>query len=177
VEAILAGVAATALTEGVKFLYAQAAEVLTAWRRRRREPDAPAPVALDPPAGVTVVDPHPAADPASPDAVEVLQELKDLIEPIKDGALPADAPEARQAVAALRDLLESVLAAPITLAGEEPRTLEVSSVDVTVERVAGSVRGVRADLDKLRGRTVVRDIGVSAGDVSAGGDVTGVDLT
>jgi hypothetical protein len=50
VEAILVGVAASALSEGVKFLYAQAGEFLSAWRARRREPEAPAPVALEPPA-------------------------------------------------------------------------------------------------------------------------------
>jgi hypothetical protein len=177
VEAILAGAAATALSEGVKFLYAQAGEFLRAWRERRREPNASAPVALASPPGVTVGDPHPVADAPSGEAIEMLQELKDLVEPIKDGAVPVDSPEARRTIAALRNFLESLLGAPITLEGEQPRTLEVSGVDVAVQRVAGNVAGVRAGMAKLRGQTEIRDVTVKAGDVEPGGGVTGVDLT
>jgi hypothetical protein len=126
---------------------------------------------------VTVGDPRPVPDAPSGAAVEMLQELKDLVEPIKDGTVPADSPEARRTIAALRDLLESVLGAPITLEGEQPRTLEVSGVDVTVDRVESNVAGLRADMAKLRGQTVIRDVSVKAGDVGPGGDVTGVDLT
>jgi hypothetical protein len=177
VDGILVGVAATALTEGVKFLYAQAGEFLRAWRERRREPAAPTPAALTSPPGVTVGDPHPVPDAPSAEAVETLQELKDLVEPIKDGAVPVDSPEARGAIAALRDVLESLLGAPITIEGEQPRTLAVSGVDVTVQRVAGDVAGVRADMAKLSGRTEIREVTIKAADVEPGGGVTGVDLT
>ena len=108
---------------------------------------------------------------------DTLQELKDLVEPIKDGEVDPEAIAARQAVARLRELLEVVVGSPITFAGEPPRTTAVSDVDVMVERVAGEVVGVRADLAKLRGPASIDTVRVRAGDVDSGGAVTGVDLT
>jgi hypothetical protein len=108
---------------------------------------------------------------------DTLQELKDLVEPIKGGEVDLEAIAARQAVARLRELLEVIVASPITFAGEPPRTVSVSDVDVVVQRVAGQVVGVRADLAKLQGPASIDTVRVHAGDVDSGGAVTGVDLT
>jgi hypothetical protein len=176
VEALLIGVASTALAEGVKFLYQQAGEVLRGWRERRQDRNAPAPKVLEPPAVVRVDGAVPLADPPGQDVVDALQELKDLVEPIKDGAVDPQAPAARAAIANLRDLLEVILRGRIAFAGEQARTIEISDVDVVVHRVQGQVRGVRGDLERLRDPMSVRRVRVTTGDVD-GGEVTGVDLT
>jgi hypothetical protein len=106
-----------------------------------------------------------------------LQELKDLVEPIKDGEVDPEAIAARQAVASLRELLEVIVASPITFAGEPPRTVDVSDIDVVVQQVTGQVRGVHADLAELQGPATIRTVRVHGGDVASGGEVTGVDLT
>jgi hypothetical protein len=177
VEALFVGVAATALTEGVKFLYQQAGEVLSSWRQRRRNPDAPPPRVVEAPDAVTVPDPRPLPEPVNEEMLETLQELKDLAEAIKDGAVDPGSPEARLTVASLRDLLEVALRSPITFEGEAPRTVDVTNVEVTVDRVRGRVTGLRADLAKLQGGASFRDVTVRAGDVEAEGDVAGVDLS
>lgn len=173
----LAGVENAALVEGVKFLYQQAAEVLSGWRARRRDRQAPPPNVVEPPGAVRVEHLRLLADPASPEMAETLQELKDLVEPIKDGEVDPEAIAARQAVARLRELLEVIVGSPIAFAGEPPRTVSVSDVDVVVQRVAGQVVGVRADLAKLKGSASISTVRVHAGDVDSGGAVTGVDLT
>jgi len=169
--------ATAALVQGVKFLYQQAAEVLSAWRARRRDRQAPPPNVVEPPGAVQVGRMQPLPDPTSPEMADTLQELKDLVEPIMDGEVDPEAPAARQAVARLRELLEVIVGSPITLAGEPPRTVDVSDVDVVVQRVAGQVAGVRADLAKLQGPAFIRNVRVHADDVDSGGAVTGVDLT
>ena len=150
--------------------------MLSAWRARRRDRQAPPPNVVEPPGAVRVEHPRPLPDPASPEMADTLQELKDLVEPIKDGGDP-EAIAARQAAARLRDLLEAIVGSPITFAGEAPRTVAVSDVDVVVLRVAGQVVGVRADLAKLLGPASIGTVRVHAGDVDSGGAVTGVDLT
>ena len=173
----LTGVENTALVEGVKFLYQQAAEVLSAWRARRRDREAPPPKVIEPPAAVRIERPQPLPDPTSPEMAETLQELKDVVEPIKDGEVDPEAIAAREAVARLRELLEVIVASPITFAGEPPRVVDVSDVEVVVQRVTGQVRGVYADLVKLPGPASIRAVRVHGGDVDSGGEVTGVDLT
>jgi hypothetical protein len=173
----LAGVENAALVEGVKFLYQQAAEVLSAWRARRRDRQAPPPNVVGPPGAVLVQCPRPLPDPASPDMADTLQELKDLVEPVKDGEVDPDAIPARRTVASLRELLEVIVGSPITFVGEPPRTVAVSDVGVVVQRVAGQVVGVRADLAKLQGTASIDTVRVHGGDVDSGGAVTGVDLT
>jgi hypothetical protein len=173
----LTGVATAVLVEGVKFLYQQAAEVLNAWRARRRDRQASPPNVVEPPSAVHVERPRPLPDPTSPEMVETLQELKDLVEPIKNGEVDPEAIAARHAVARLRELLEVIVDSPITFAGEPARTVAVSDVDVIVQRVAGQVVGVRADLAKLQGPASIDMVRVQGGDVDSGGAVTGVDLT
>ena len=173
----LTGVENAAFVEGVKFLYQQAAEILSAWRARRRDRQAPPPKVVEPPGAVRVEHPQPLPDPASPEMADTLQELKDLVEPVKDGDIDVEAIAARQAVARLRELLEVIVGSPITFAGEPPRTVDVSDIDVVVQRVMGQVVGVRADLARLQGPTSISKVRVHGGDVDSGGRVTGVDLT
>jgi hypothetical protein len=172
----LTGVENAAFVEGVKFLYQQAAEVLSAWRARRRDRQAPPPNVVEPPGAVRVGRMQPLPDPASLEMADTLQELKDLVEPVKDGEVDLQAIAARRAVARLRELLEVIVASPITFAGESLRTVDVSDIDVVVERVTGHVRGVHADLVKLQGPATIRAVRVNGGDVGSGGRVTGVDL-
>src|SRR5262252_590950 len=117
----LTGVENAALVEGVKFLYQQAAEVLSAWRARRRDRQAPPPNVVEPPSAVRVERLQPLADPTGPEMAEALQEFKDLVEPIKDGEVDPEAIAARQAVARLRELLEVIVGSSITFVGEPPR--------------------------------------------------------
>jgi hypothetical protein len=172
----LTGVENAALVEGVKFLYQQAAEILSAWRARRQDRQAPPPKAIESPAAVSVEHPQPLPDPASPEMADALQELKDLVEPVKDGEVSLEAVAARQSVARLRELLEVIVASPITFAGERPRAVDVSDVDVVVQRVAGQVRGVHADLAGLQCPASIRAVRVHGSDVDSGGEVTGVHL-
>jgi hypothetical protein len=169
--------AGAAVTQGVKFLYQQAGELLSAWRGRRRDKDAPPPRALDAPDGVTVTKPRPLADPPDEDTIKVLEQLKDLVEPIQSGKIDAASPAARAAIEQLREVVEAALQAPVRLAGEPPRPLKVSDINVVTERVAGRVAGLRGDLAKLPGGSVIYGVHVKTGDVEAGGDVAGVDLT
>jgi hypothetical protein len=109
--------------------------------------------------------------------IDTLQELKDLVEPVKDGVVDPEAIAAREAVVGLRELLEVIMASPITFTGEPPRTLDVSDIGVVVQRVTGQVRGVHANLAKVQGPTAIRAVRVYGGDVDSSGEVTGVDLT
>lgn len=172
----LTGVENAALVEGVKFLYQQAAEVLSAWRARR-DRQAPPPNVIGPPGAAGVARPGPLPDPTSSEMAATLQELKDLVEPIKDGEVDPGALPARQAAARLRELLEVIVGSPITFVGEPPRTVAVSDIGLVVQRVAGQVVGVRADLAKLHGAASIDTVRVHGGDVDSSGAVTGVDLT
>ena len=164
-----------AITEGVKFLYRQADEFLSAWRARRHDKDAPPPRALEAPEGVTVSKPRPVADPPDDETVQLLAQLKDLVEPIQSGKIDPRSAAARAAVEQLRDVLEAALRAPIQFAGEPARPLKIADVDVVANRVTGRVDGLRADLAKLPGGSEISGVKLKARDVE--GDVTGVDLT
>ena len=171
----LSAFAGTAITQGVKFLYEQAGEFLSAWRARRHDKDAPPPRVLDTPDGVTVTGPRPLADPPSEEAIRVLEQLREQVEPIRSGKLDAASPAVRATIEQLRDVVEAALQAPVRLAGEPPRPLEVSDIRVVTGRVAGRVAGLRAGLAKLPAGAQITNVDVRTGDVE-GGDVTGVDL-
>jgi hypothetical protein len=169
--------ASVAITQGVKFLYQQAGEFLSAWRKRRQDKNAPPPQALDTPEGVTATRPRPLADPPSEQTVKLLEELQQLAEPIQSGKIDATTPAARATIEQLRDIIEAALQTPVQLAGEPPRPLKVSDINVVTQQVAGRVTGLRADLAKLPGGSEIYGVHVQTGDVEAGGEVTGVDLT
>src|SRR5262249_3518078 len=170
----LSTLAVAALTEGVKFLYGQAGEFLSAWRARRHDKDAPPPQALDTPDGVTVTRPRPLADPPSEGTEELGEQRRALPEPIQAGKIDPASPAARATIEQLREVVEAALQAPVRLPGEPPRPLTVSDIHVVTERVTGRVAGLRADLAKLPGGSEISGVGVEARDVQ--GDVTGVDL-
>jgi hypothetical protein len=169
--------AAAALTQGVQFLYQQAAEFLSAWRARRHDKGAPPPRALDAPEGVTVTRPRPLADPPSEEAIRVLEQLAALVEPIQSGKIDPTSPAARAAVEQLRDVVEAALRAPVQLAGEPQRPVTIADINVVTERVAGRVAGLRGNLAKLPGGSQITGVHVTTGEVEAGGDVAGVDVT
>jgi hypothetical protein len=114
-EPLLTGVAGTVISEGVKFLYRQAAEILSSWRARRQDASAAPPQALPPPPGVSVGPAKPLPDAPAGDALETLQEWKELAEPIKNGTIDVDDPAARQVIAKLRAVVEAALQAPTIL--------------------------------------------------------------
>ena len=175
-EPILATLATTAVVEGIRFLYKEAGEVLSAWRSRRQDENSPPPKIVETPKILTVGNAQPLTKPVNQQMQDKLEELRELAEKVKDGEINPDSPEARTILANLRELLEAVLQAPITFAGESPRTVHISDIDVTVQNVSGKVAGLRASLAKLQGPTDIQDVTVKTGDVQKDGDVTGVDL-
>jgi hypothetical protein len=172
----LAGVENTALTEGVKLVFQQAAEVLRAWRARR-DRQAPAPQALEPAPAAGAEDSHPRPGPADAEMDCILLELEDLVKPFTDGQVDPASPAALGAAARLGELLELMARSPVISARQQPRTVVVSDVDVAVQGVDGQVAGVRANSAELQGPAAVIRVRVHTGDVDGGGAVTGVDLT
>ena len=162
---------ATALTEGIKFLYGQATELL----RRHREKSAKAPVSapdvpvlegelapLDPDLGVL--------DRVAPDLRELRRVLQDYFDDIE----PVDPSDDRllEATDALRQLLEGIYRQRITFRGERrPASGPAAAGTIDVDTVAGYVAGVRARIvagnARLRGE-------VRAGEVT--GTAIGVDI-
>lgn len=172
----LAGVGATVITEGIKFLYSQAGELLKRWREHAGGNKESKPKALTPPAGITVDRADPMTAPLDATMLESLTTLQSMLGTIRSSDL--DNEEVRATVANIRDLLEVALKTRITFAGEAPRPeLSGKDVKVTVQRVTGRVAGLRASLQKLAGKVSVGDVIVQAGDVEQGGEVVGLDLT
>ena len=173
----LSALGGAAITRGVEFLYQQADEFLSAWRARRHDKDAPPPRALDAPEGVTVIRPRPLEDPPDGKTVELLQQLRDLVEPIQSGGTDVASPASRAAVEQLRDVIEAILRTPVRLLGEPPRPLDVCDIRLVTQRVTGRVAGLRADLAKLPGGSRIHCVNVHVGDIEDSGEVVGVDLT
>jgi hypothetical protein len=130
---------AIALTDGIKFLYAQAGEIL----KRRRERQATA-------------DPAPAAellegelaplqlDPAAADELtEELRRLRRQLADIADGIEPARATDVA-ATLALREAIESIVGQRITFRGErrEPTGTPTITGTVRATDLRGRVSGV-----------------------------------
>jgi len=172
-EPISAIIATAALTEGVAFLYAQAGEVLRSWRQRKRDRSAPPPKLIES-GGVTIgPEAKPLEDPRDDLMVDTLSELREALEPIKDGTVDISSPEAREAIGALRNYLEVIVRAPVELAGEKPRELSIERIRLDAEDVERNVTGVRAKIAHTS--AAIRDVDVRAKKV--GGDVTGVEAT
>jgi hypothetical protein len=172
-EPLLTTVAASTLSQGVAFLYEQASEVLKAWRACRRGATQ-APVTLTSPDAVSLGDCNPLLAPRDAAMEDTLSELRDLAEGLTSGAIDPNSDDARRIAADLRDYLEMVLQAPITFAGESPRSFEAGRVNLVTARVEGDVAGVRAP-GHAHGR--VGDVSVRSGDVGETGRVTGVELS
>lgn len=138
----LAALSAVALTEGVKFLYGQAGEVL----KRRREREAAEAVALpdvfESPPGPLRID-RERADALEPELRELRQALSEFGQGI-DEIDPGDQDVIRL-VDALRRTLEAVFSQPIVFQGEHRPSAGVQVTgEATVETVRGYVAGIRA---------------------------------
>jgi hypothetical protein len=173
---VLGGVAAT---EGIKFLYGQAAELLKAWREQRRKVDA----GEAPPSQLTVpilenevLDGAPGEPVA--DATVLDRESKSLVQligalsPYADGKADIDLAdeELSEQAGRLRALLEAAYGQRFTLRGEQR---DPTGTRVSVRQVLGDVEGsvLGADADVGPGGDLDIDQDVST--VKAGGSVRG----
>jgi hypothetical protein len=172
----LGGVAAT---EGIKFLYGQAAELLRAWRARRGKADAGGAG----PARLTVpIVPNDVLDAAPADTVadaavldresKTLIQLVGALAPYANGLAdidPADAELGAQA-GRVRALLEAAYGQRFTFRGEHR---EPTGTRVTVSQVLGDVEGdvVGAEADVGPGGDLA--VEQHATTVKADGSVTG----
>jgi hypothetical protein len=170
----LAALGATALAEGIKFLYAQAGETIKWWRERKSAAD-PVPVVEQAPVK-TPLTPKPA-DPAVVERLEEdIRKLRGALAVYADDVAPEPVdeknPDLLATVDALRQALEAALGQDLTLAGEQrPERGTAVEADLDVERVVGYVAAVRArSIEGGRVRTSVR-----AGTVEAGAEVIGVE--
>ncbi|WP_369270689.1 hypothetical protein AB5J55_12185 [Streptomyces sp. R11] len=168
----VAAIGAVALTEGIRFLYDQAADLLRRMRDRsdvRHESvEIDGAGALDSALGTVRID-YGRAE-AQADAIRDLRrELADQAE----GFVQADPSDERlvEAVDALRRLLETVYGRRITFRGE-PREQSGAVVDVHVAAAAvdGYVAAVRA---KRVGNADVK-ANLTVGDIGSGGEAVGL---
>lgn len=163
----LAALGVSALTEGIKFLYGQAGELLKRRRERTRQAGAATPPCVAEP------DTLPDADLDLVDRFE--HELRDLrtdlaeYESGVDAVDPADDRLVRT-VDALRRVISTIHGTPVVFVGE-PRDAVLVRGSVDAEEVAGYVAAVRADraVGTIEGSTRV-------GRVAPGGEAVGVDL-
>ena len=166
------------LTEGIKFLYQQAGEVLARWRQRRDKDGTDVQDArLRPPVDLLdgTVEPVEPRDEYAERLEEDLREARKLLADYADGVevpQPGDRFVTEQADA-LRRLLEAVYGQRITFRGEQrPPSGPLVTGEIDVDRVAGDAAAVRAKA-------------ISSGEISgsakakvveAGGKLTGVEI-
>lgn len=173
----LAALGSLALTEGIKFLYGQAGELLKRWRARRDGRDVDDDAArLGPPAGL-LDGSVPAALPDDGYADRLGDQIRDLRRSLADWAeeveevVPADDVLLRR-VDALRCLLEVAYGQRLTFRGESrPASGPLVSGEIDVETVAGTAAAIVAGTigsGEVTGRA-------RAGRVEPGGRVTGVE--
>jgi hypothetical protein len=179
----LAVVGAAALTEGIKFLYGQAGELL---RRRWERSEAKTQGTGDPlaeplpapPPGVLAGDPGPlVADPVALDGLaRELAELRTVLEPYVMGQRPVTADDLPllERVDALRQGLEAVYGRRLSLVGEqrEPSGTRVEGV-AEAQTVRGVVAG--ASVEDLSGVAEVKGT-ARVGDVEEHGEVFGTEI-
>lgn len=171
-----------ALTEGIKFLYSQAGEVLKRWRERRdTDPASPQPeeatpvnVKLPEVFDGQLVDPKIHFDAVGQVETQLRQVRNDLADYAQDIEVVDPKNEALLAqVDALRQLMEAVYQQRITFKGEQR---PLSGPDVTgridAKQVAGYAAAVRADV--IAGGNVTAE--AKADRVEQGGQLIGVDV-
>lgn len=168
----LAGLGATALSEGIKFFYGQAGEFLSAWRIRHEGRDAPG-ASLAPPAGLLAGTPRGEPQLDTPtEVVNDMRSLRQLLSEYVDGIQQIDEEDQAllETVDAIRRTLEIAYAQRLTFAGELNR--EAGPIVVTkveIEHVRGVVTGLRADhISEGRVQSIV-----NAGVLDQDGTITG----
>src|SRR2546421_10678932 len=139
---------ATFLTEGIKFLYGQAGELLKRWRERREAPRSEESIEplLNPPAGLVAR----PVQPAGPDYTvvqEIVPQLKALHRILGDYVSGVEATDVndrllQQRADAMRLLLECVYRQPIVFTGETRSTSRSVWSKIVTQEVLGVVKGV-----------------------------------
>jgi hypothetical protein len=172
----LGGVAAT---EGIKFLYGQAAELLKAWRERCQQTkpgEAPSPELLVPIIDSVVLDSRPAQRPADAAVLEKahksLVQLSGALSPYAQGQADVDLADEALAEQAgqLRALLEAAYHQRFTFQGEKrERTGSTVSVRQALGSVAGEVLGAKADVEPGSDLRIEQEADI----VEEGGSLTG----
>jgi hypothetical protein len=144
----LASVTAVALSEGIKFLYGQASEILKRWTARREGERDERPVAIVSAGAVAG-----QLEPAAPDWELVarleneLYRLRAQLNPYYEEIKKPQAGDERllDDVDALRRTLEAILGQPITLQGEQrPVDRLVVTGEAHVKDLLGKATGVEA---------------------------------
>lgn len=151
----LSAIGAVAITEGIKFLYGQAGEILKRWRERKETAKAasiqlnntePIDVKLPP-----IFEGHLSAPLIHFDAVErveeQLRELRKDLSDYADGIEPVDVTDENmlRRIDALRQLLETVYQQRISFKGEQrPPSGPLVEGCIDVEEVAGYAAAIRA---------------------------------
>jgi len=178
----LAAVSSLALTEGVKFFYAQAGELLK-WWRDRRDANAKAQQSTKSPTALPVTPPAVIAGGSftakiNPTAIDRFEEdlrglRKDLSEYAAGGVEVVDVHNINlvEQVDALRRILETAYGHPLTFVGET-RTESGPALDseINIQRVAGYVAGIRAK--SITAGTMKSKI--TADEAAAGSKVIGI---
>ncbi|RDI53944.1 hypothetical protein [Nocardia mexicana] len=164
----LAALGSVALTEGIKFLYDQAGELLK-WRRERTESAG----GEDTPPVVAQPEQLPAPDSAQVERFETeMRGLRTDLHEYVSGVDPIDPSDEHllRLADALRRVLESVYGIPVSFTGESSAAPVVRG-SIDADQVAGYVAAVRADRAEgsIEGHTRVHE-------VTAGGEAIGVDL-
>ncbi|HET6293622.1 MAG TPA: hypothetical protein VFG33_09610 [Kribbella sp.] len=168
----LSALGATALTEGIKFLYSQATELLKQRRERAAKPAKP----VDTTALAGELEPLKADDDVATQVEAELKRLRHVLQDYVDDIVPID-PKDRELLEAtdeVRRLLEAVYGQRITFRGEhrpESGPLVQGSVDAL--EVAGYVAAVRA---KTVGGSATVQGTVRTEEVREGGQAIGVDI-
>ncbi|MFE0771617.1 hypothetical protein [Streptomyces sp. NPDC058861] len=165
----LAGITAVALSEGVRFLYDQAGEVLRNFRERRAATATLPPELFEAPGGELVADLD-AVTELEPELRVLRRDLGEYGQGV-DPVDPGDA-EVLALVDALRRTLEAIYGAPIVFRGESRTDGVRVRGEVDVKEVRGYVAGIRAR------NAASGDIAgaVRADSVEEGGQAVGVDL-
>ncbi|TQM78285.1 hypothetical protein FHX81_0547 [Saccharothrix saharensis] len=168
---------AAALTEGIKFLYGQATELL---RRRRERRDEAAALEVEP-AEVPELDGElrlplradgAVLERVEPDLKELRRKLQDYADGVEEVA--SDDRGLLESADAVRRLLEAVYGQRITFRGEQRAASgPVVEGGIDVDVVAGYVAAVRARA--VTGGATVR-ASVRANEVAEGAEVIGVDV-
>lgn len=172
----LSFLSASALTEGIKFLYAQATELLK--RRYERSNKAAEEEALQP--GAPPLEGW--LEPLRADVIVLaelkpdLRELRRLLADYVDGISPTDPGDSAllERMDALRRILEAIYGQNITFRGEQrPVSGPVVEGVINVRAVAGHAAAVRANA--ITGSSTVRGEAY-ADEVQTGGEIIGVDI-